>query len=100
VERDLDSLIIRANSELKKIALWFRANNMAVPHTTWLKTLYFALIQSHLSYCPVVLSGISQHNFNQIRLIEKKQSESLLPPTTLLVLLLFLHSCKSYCETS
>jgi hypothetical protein len=30
VERDLDSLIIKANSELKKIALWFRANKMAV----------------------------------------------------------------------
>ncbi len=29
-DADLDSLIIRANSELKKIAPWFRANKMAV----------------------------------------------------------------------
>ncbi len=29
-DADLDSLISRANCELKKIALWFRANKMAV----------------------------------------------------------------------
>jgi hypothetical protein len=29
-DADLDSLIIRANSKLKKIARWFRANKMAV----------------------------------------------------------------------
>jgi hypothetical protein len=165
-DADLDSLFTRANSELKKIARWFRANKMAVNigktkyivfhnkgkridmnnrqllyddneplavdpllvvpleryhkdhplpdcraykllgiyldenlnfnyHTTFLcnklsrslfcmrraknfltpaalKTLYFAFIQSHLSYCPIVLSGISQHNFSQIKLIQKK----------------------------
>jgi hypothetical protein len=165
-DSDLDSLITRANSELKKVALWFRANKMAVnigktkfivfhnrgkivdmngrhiiyddneplaedPHLvvpleryhdahpkpecraykllgihldehlnfnfhtnflcnklsrslfcirrakniltpTALKTLYFAFIQSHLSYCPIILSSISQQNFNQIKLIQKK----------------------------
>jgi hypothetical protein len=165
-DADLGSLITRANSELKKVALWFRANKMAVnigktkfiifhnrgknvnmngreivyddnepladdPHLvvpleryhdghpkpecraykllgihldehlnfnyhtnflcnklsrslfcirrakniltpTALKTLYFAFIQSHLNYCPIILSSISQHNFNQIKLIQKK----------------------------
>jgi hypothetical protein len=37
-----------------------------------LKTLYFAFIQSHLNYCPIILSSISQQNFNQIKLIQKK----------------------------
>jgi hypothetical protein len=172
-DTDLDSLITRANSELKKIALWFRANKMAVnigktkfivfhnrgknvdmngrelvyddnepladdPHLvvpleryhdshpkpecraykllgihldehlnfnyhtnflcnklsrslfcirrakniltpTALKTLYFAFIQSHLNYCPIILSSISQQNFNQIKLIQKKLLE--LSPT-------------------
>ena len=165
-DTDLDSLIARANTELKKIALWFRANKMAVNigktkyivfhnrgkkvdmtgrnifyddneplaedhhlvvpleryhdghlkpecraykllgiyldehlsfnyHTNFLcsklsrslfcirrakniltpsalKTLYFAFIQSHLNYCPIILSSISQQNFNQIKLIQKK----------------------------
>ena len=163
---NLDSLLTRANSELKKVALWFRANKMAVNigktkfivfhnrgkivdmngrhiiyddnepladdphlvvpleryhdghpkpecraykllgihldehlnfnfHTNFLcnklsrslfcirrakniltplalKTLYFAFIQSHLNYCPIILSSISQQNFNQIKLIQKK----------------------------
>jgi hypothetical protein len=47
-----------------------RAKNFLTPAA--LKTLYFAFIQSHLSYCPIVLSGISQHNFSQIKLIQKK----------------------------
>ena len=165
-DSNLDSLLTRANSELKKVALWFRANKMAVnigktkfivfhnrgkivdmngrhiiyddnepladdPHLvvpleryhdahpkpecraykllgihldehlnfnfhtnflcnklsrslfcirrakniltpTALKTLYFAFIQSHLNYCPIILSSISQQNFNQIKLIQKK----------------------------
>jgi hypothetical protein len=165
-DTDLNHLIVRANSELKKIALWFRANKMAVnigktkyiifhnkgksvnldgmdivyddneplgadPHLvvpleryhsnhvnpdcraykllgiylddklnfnyhtnflcnklnrslfcmrraknfltpTALRTLYFSFIQSHLNYCPIILSSNSQHNFNQIKLIQKK----------------------------
>lgn len=39
---------------------------------TALKTLYFAFIQSHLNYCPIILSSISQQNFNRIKLIQKK----------------------------
>jgi hypothetical protein len=163
-DTDLGTLITRANTELKKIALWFRANKMAVNigktkfivfhnrgkkvdmnglnivygdnepladdphlvvpleryhdgnprpectaykllgiyldehlsfnyHTDFLcnkisrslfcimqakniltpaalKTLYFAFIQSHLNYCPIILSSISQQNFNQIKLIK------------------------------
>jgi hypothetical protein len=37
-----------------------------------LKTLFFAFIQLHLNYCPIILSSISQHNFTQIKLIQKK----------------------------
>jgi len=37
-----------------------------------LKTLYYAFIQSHLNYCPIILSSTSQHNFNRIKLIQKK----------------------------
>ena len=47
-----------------------RAKNILTP--TALKTLYFAFIQSHLNYCPTILSSISQQNFNQIKLIQKK----------------------------
>jgi hypothetical protein len=47
-----------------------RAKNILTP--TALKTLYFAFIQSHLNYCPIILSSISQQNFNQIKLIQKK----------------------------
>jgi hypothetical protein len=47
-----------------------RAQNFLT--STALRTLYFAFIQSHLNYCPIILSSISQHNFNQIKLIQKK----------------------------
>jgi hypothetical protein len=47
-----------------------RAKNFLTP--TALKTLYFAFIQSHLNYCPIILSSNSQQNFNQIKLIQKK----------------------------
>jgi hypothetical protein len=47
-----------------------RAQNFLTPNV--LKTLYFAFIQSHLNYCPIILSSISQQNFNQIKLIQKK----------------------------
>ncbi len=47
-----------------------RAKNILTP--TALKTLYFAFIQSHLNYCPIILSSINQQNFNQIKLIQKK----------------------------
>jgi hypothetical protein len=46
-----------------------RAKNILTPAA--LKTLYFAFIQSHLNYCPIILSSISQQNFNQIKLIQK-----------------------------
>jgi len=37
-----------------------RAKNFLTP--TALKTLYFAFIQSHLNYCPIILSSNSQQN--------------------------------------
>jgi hypothetical protein len=42
-----------------------RAKNLLI--ATALKTRYFAFIQSHLNYCPIILSSISQQNFNQIK---------------------------------
>ena len=47
-----------------------RAKNLLTPQA--LKTLYHAFIQSHLNYCPIILSGNSAQNFNQIKLIQKK----------------------------
>ncbi len=52
-----------------------RAKNILTPSA--LKTLYFAFIQSHLNYCPIILSSISQQNFNQIKLIQKKAIRSI-----------------------
>ena len=47
-----------------------RAKNLLTP--TALKTLYFAFIQSHLNYCPIILSSMSLQNFNRINLMQKK----------------------------
>ena len=47
-----------------------RAKNLLTPAA--LKSLYFAFIQSHLYYCPIILSSTSQQNFNQIKLVQKK----------------------------
>jgi hypothetical protein len=47
-----------------------RAQNFLTPNV--LKTLYFAFIRSHLNYCPIILSSISQQIFDQIKLIQKK----------------------------
>ena len=37
-----------------------------------LRSLYFALIHSHLSYCPIILSTLSKTNLNKIFKILKK----------------------------
>jgi hypothetical protein len=67
-----------------------RAKNILTP--TARKTLYFAFIQSHLNYCPIILSSISQQNFNQIKLIQKKLLELSQTLPIQLILLLSLHS--------
>ncbi len=41
-----------------------------------LKSLYYALVQSHLTYCPIILSIINTKNEKQTELIQKKQSGS------------------------
>jgi hypothetical protein len=46
-----------------------------------LRTPYFAFIQSHLNNCPIILSCISQHNFNQIKLIQKKAIKNITDST-------------------
>jgi len=37
-----------------------------------LRSLYFALIHSHLSYCPTILNCLSKSNLNKIEKIQKK----------------------------
>jgi hypothetical protein len=37
-----------------------------------LKALYFALVHSHLTYCPIILSCTSKSNINRISKIQKK----------------------------
>jgi len=37
-----------------------------------LKSLYFALIHSHLSYCPIILNCLSKTNLNRLEKIQKK----------------------------
>ncbi len=46
-----------------------KGKNVLTP--TALRTLYFAFIQSHLNYCSIILSSISQHTFRKkaIRII-------------------------------
>jgi len=39
---------------------------------TGLRSLYFALIHSHLNYCPIILSTLSTKNTNKISKIQKK----------------------------
>ena len=37
-----------------------------------LRSLYFALIHSHLSYCPIILDTLSKTNLNKLFKIQKK----------------------------
>jgi hypothetical protein len=37
-----------------------------------LKSLYFALVHSHLTYCPIILSCTSKTNLNRILRVQKK----------------------------
>jgi len=39
---------------------------------TGLRSLYFALIHSHLNYCPIILSTLSTKNSTKIAKIQKK----------------------------
>ncbi len=54
----------------KSLFIINRAKNLLNNKT--LKTLYFALIHSHLTYCPVLLNGTSQENKNKIFKFQKK----------------------------
>ena len=47
-----------------------RAKNFLTFHA--LKSLYFALIHSHLSYCPIILSCASPSNISKIHKLQKK----------------------------
>ncbi len=70
VVRTLLIALIRGHDSEMSTSNGRRAKKFLTP--TALRTLYFAFIQSHLNYCPIILSSISQHNFNQIKLIQKK----------------------------
>jgi len=41
-----------------------------------LKSLYFAYVHSHLTYCPIILSCSSNSDINTISKLQKKPSES------------------------
>jgi len=45
-------------------------NNLNLPG---LKSLYYALIHSHLSYCPIILSCLSKTNLKKLEKIQKKE---------------------------
>ena len=47
-----------------------RAKNIL--NQTSMRSLYFALIHSHLTYCPVILGCTSKSNINKIHKIQKK----------------------------
>ena len=40
-----------------------------------LKSLYFALIHSHLSYCPIILSITSKSNITKLEKVQKRPCE-------------------------
>jgi len=40
-----------------------------------LKSLYFALIHSHLSYCPIILNITSKSNLHKMEKVKKKPFE-------------------------
>ncbi len=71
-----------------------RAKNILTP--TALKTLYFAFMQSHLNYCPIILSSISQQISIKSNSSKKKLFELSLTPPTQLIRRLSLHSYKFY----
>ena len=48
-----------------------RAKNFLTVKT--MRLLYFALINSHLTYCPIILNGMSQTNKTRIKKYRKKQ---------------------------
>jgi len=93
----LNTLIIDVNNEINKMALWFRADeNLTLDkHIKHLAnklsramycikrpknalnlkgmiSLYYALIHSHLTYCPIILACTSKANITRIHKIQKK----------------------------
>jgi hypothetical protein len=54
-----------------------------------LKMLYFSLVHSRLTYCPIILSGMSSKNKLQILKLQKKQSEQLAELNTMNTLSLY-----------
>ena len=47
-----------------------------------LRALYFALIHSHLSYCPIILNCLTKSNLNKIEKIQKKAIRIICPHCT------------------
>jgi hypothetical protein len=57
--------------KIKRALFWIKqAKNNLSPQA--LKALYYALVHSHLTYCPVILSCTSKNNINHIAKIQKK----------------------------
>jgi hypothetical protein len=58
-------------------------------------TLYYALIHSHLTYCPIILSSSSATNIKKINVIQKKAIRIVAKKNTMNILVQFLKISKS-----
>ena len=71
------TLDFHVNQLLKKLYKTLYCINMAKNNLNppGLRFLYFALIHSHLSYCPIVLNCLSKTNITKLEKIQKKLLE-------------------------
>jgi hypothetical protein len=68
------SLNFHINYIIKKLnrSMFCIRNAKNFLNSTGLRSLYFALIHSHLSYCPIILSCTSNSNINKLFKVQKK----------------------------
>jgi hypothetical protein len=68
------TLDLHVNQLLKKLSKSLYCINMAKNNLnpSGLRSLYFALIHSHLSYCPIILNCLSKSNTSKLEKIQKK----------------------------
>ena len=68
------TLDFHVNQLLKKLSKSLYCINMAKNNLNppGLRSLYFALIHSHLSYCPIILNCLSKTNITKLGKIQKK----------------------------
>ena len=68
------TLDFHVNQLLKKLSKSLYCINMAKNNLNppGLRSLYFALIHSHLSYCPIILNCLSKTNITKLEKVQKK----------------------------